>query len=124
MDHSFSVWNFQHLPVYIFQAKGVSSLNYESENDRPATYFWVQRYVDKLEVDCGGVKIRNLATTGGAAGRKVGGTSEIESYGIVARSVQKLFKIISICSDQLANVTGRFEKNFKVQKERSMLTAS
>ena len=105
MDHSFSEWNFQHLPDNNFQAKGVSSLNYESENDRPATYFWVQRCVNKLEVNCGGTMIRNRATTGGAAGRKVRETSEIESYGIVARSVQKLLKVIPICSDQFANVT-------------------
>ncbi len=26
MDHGFFGWNFQHLPVYNFQAKGVSSL--------------------------------------------------------------------------------------------------
>ena len=90
MDHSFSGWNFQHLPEYNFQAKGVRSLNYESENDRPATYFWVQRCVNKLEVDYGGAMIMNQATTDGTINRKVNGTSEIESYGIVARSVQKI----------------------------------
>ena len=49
--------------------------------------------------------------TDGAAGRKVGGTVEIERYGIVAGSVPKMFKIIPICSAHVANIVGWFQKD-------------
>ena len=62
--------------------------------------------VNNRWVDCGGAKIMNRPTTDGAAGRKVGGTVGIESYGFVAGSVRKMFKIIPICSTYVANSIG------------------
>ena len=83
----------------------------------------VQRCVNNRVINCAGTKIRNRATTGGAAGRKVGETSDIESYGFVVRSVQKMFKIIPNYSTHLANVIGRFKKKIKVQKQRPLFAA-
>ena len=93
MDHSFSGWNFQHLHEYNFQAKVVSQL----ELDPVDSTSCVLLCVNERWVNCGGATIRNPHIADGAADWKVGGTSEIESYGFVARSVQKMFKIILIC---------------------------
>ena len=61
----------------------------------------------------------NRHITDGVTGLKVCGTSDIESYGIVARSVTKMFKIISIHSAHLANVIGRFLKKLKSKNNAS-----
>ena len=80
--------------------------------------------VNERWVDCGGAKIRNRLITDGAAGRKVGGTSDIKSYEFVARSVSKMFKITPNYSAHLANIIGRFQKNIKVQNQRPVFAAS
>ena len=80
--------------------------------------------VNKCYVDCGVDKIRNQHISGDAAGRKVGGTSDIESYEFVARRVSKMFQIIPNFSAHLANIIGRFQKNIKVQKQRPVFAAS
>ena len=74
-------------------------------------------------VNCDGSNLMNRPTTDGTAGRKALGNSGIESYGYVAWSVPKMFKIIPIYSDHLANIIGRFLKNIKVQKQRPLFTA-
>ena len=84
----------------------------------------VQRCVNNRVINCAGTKIRNRPTTGGAAGRKVGETFDIESYEFVARRVSKMFKIIPNYSAHLANIIGRFQKNIKVQKQRPVFAAS
>ena len=84
----------------------------------------VRLCVNERWINCGGTTIRNRPITDGAAGRKVGETSEIETLGIVVRSAQKMFKIIPNYSAHLANIIGRFQKKIKVQKQRPLFAAT
>ena len=114
---------FNICPYTIFKPVVSAFRNSKLEIDPMVCSLCVLLCVNERWVDCGGAKIRNWHTTGGAAGRKVGETSEIETYGIVSRSVPKMFKIIPNYSTHLANIIGRFQKNIKVQKQRPLFAA-
>ena len=114
---------FNICPITIFKSRVSAFRISQLELDPMDSPLCVRLCVNKRELNCGGATIRNRAIAGGAAGRKVGGTSEIESYGIVTRSVQKMFKIIPIYSDHWEKIMGRFLKNIKGQKQRPLFTA-
>ena len=84
---------FNICPYTVFKP-GVSNFqNCQLEFDRPVCSSCVLLCVNEREVDYGGANIRNRRTTDGAAGRKVGETSDIESYGFVAKSSVKCLKL-------------------------------